>query len=221
MSLYYQDDLVTLYHGDCLTEHREWLDADVLVTDPPYGIGWKQGNNKKARRTAHSGIKNDGDVKVRDDVLAEWGERPALVFGAPNAPEPTEVKQVLIWRKPVDAGVVTCSTGFRRDVEFVYLRGVWPRKGARWSSVIETNGSIHNYLTGHPHAKPPAMLERLIESTPPGTIADPFSGSGSTLVAAVNQGRKAIGVELEERYCEIIAKRLSNQTATIDFGGDV
>lgn len=214
MTLYYEDDLVTLYHGDCL-QIGEWLDADVLVTDPPYGIAWKQGNHRKAHRMAHPGIQNDDSVDVRDAVLRRFGDKPALAFGVPNAPQPAEVKQVLVWRKPVDAGVVTCTTGFRRDVEFVYVMGKWPRVGARWSSVLETNGSIHNYLTGHPHAKPTAMLERLIVACPPGVIADPFAGSGSTLVAAVNQGRKAIGVELEERYCELIAKRLSNQTAAL------
>ena len=212
MSLYYSGDGITLYHGDCLTEHREWLEADVLVTDPPYGIGWSQHSDYNGG-TAHRGIRNDATPDARDAVLELWGQRAAIVFG--TWAQQVVAQQTLVWRKPPDSGVIGSTTGYRRDTELIFLIGDIQKRSASRSSVIETNVGMGTYLNGHPHAKPVALMERLAEWTT-GTIADPFAGSGSTLVAARNLGRKAIGVELEERYCEIVAKRLAQ--GALDFG---
>lgn len=146
---YYEDGTVTIYHGDC-REILPLVDADVMVTDPPYGIGWRQngggvsGKTRGSRR--HLGIAGDGDTTVRDAVLAEW-VGPALVFGSFRAPFPAAVKQTLVFRKSADAGLM---------------------------------------------------------------------GSGSTLRAAKDLGRKAIGIEVEERYCEIAAKRMGQEV--LDLG---
>lgn len=211
---YYQDHLVTLYLGDCM-ENLEWLEADVLITDPPYGISWRNGENKKAKSQAHAGILNDTDTTYRDRALAAWGDRPGMVFGSWRAPFPP-AKQTLVWRKPVDAGVVGSVTGFRLDTELIFLTGTWPKRNSSASSVLTTQGGKNNYLNGHPHAKPVPLMQELIEQTV-GTVADPFAGSGSTLVAAASLGRRAIGVELDERYASQIAMRLSQQA--FDFAG--
>lgn len=213
---YYADDLVTLYLGDCL-QITEWLAADVLVTDPPYGIGWTISKYNGGR--AHDGIVNDETLASRDKVIELWGVvKPAVVFGSPVAPMPKTTRQTLAWRKPPDSGIFGSVGGWRRDWETIYLLGAWPPVPASRSGVITTGGGIGNYLTGdHPHAKPQALLETLISHTPEGSVADPFAGSGTTLVAAKGLGRRAIGIEMEERYCEIAARRLAQEA--FDFGG--
>lgn len=210
---YYADELVTLYHGDC-REVTEWLAADVLVTDPPYGRGWGQHGDYRYGRK-HDGIAGDIDPSARDAALALWDDRAAVVFGDLMLAPPPGTRQVLVYAKAPGSGFLGCTGGFRRDAEAVCLVGRWPQPPAAQTSVLRTGvrnaggGSGMTRRYGHPHAKPVDVLETLICACPPGVIADPFAGSGSTLVAARNLGRRAIGVELEERYCELAARRLA------------
>lgn len=223
MKPYYADELVTLYLGDCQNV-TEWLAAEVLCTDPPYGRG--QGGidvaNRSVGRTYRGGKKSsaativaDGDTSLRDITLTTWGKRPAFVFGDLRIPIPAGTSQVCVYRKPPDAGYRS-TAGFRRDIEGIFLMNLPAGYGGQ-SSVITTSaprigggGPCTRY--GHPHAKPVDVMETLIAACPPGVIADPFAGSGSTLVAARNLGRKAIGVEIGEEYAEKAARRLSQMT---------
>ena len=224
---YYSDEFVTLYHGDC-REITEWLEADVLVTDPPYGIAWQRGVSKGASGTWHNhGIKGDEDTSARDAVVEAWGSaRPALVFGSIRAPFPEGWRQMLVFRKPeaTASGMFGAFLPWRNDWEPVFVLGAdWPKAPSLKSGVVATSalsaGGYRGYATatGHPHTKPIDVMQQLIDACPSGAIADPFAGSGSTLVAAKRLGRKAIGVELEERYCEIAARRLAQ--GVLDFGG--
>lgn len=216
MKPYFQEAGITIYHGDC----REVLPAgrhELLLTDPPYGIGWSRGVNHQRDSKEHPGIQNDHDSSCRDEVLEMVGGR-GIVFGSFYAPFPKRLKQVLVWHKPADSGLVGSVTGYRRDAEPIFLIGEWPMLTVKWSSVLSVSRgmSATTTETGHPHTKPVALLENLIRKA--GAVAsvfDPFMGSGSTLVAAKNLGIAATGIELEERYCEIAAKRLAQ--GVLDF----
>jgi site-specific DNA-methyltransferase (adenine-specific) len=217
MRPYYADDRVTLWHGDCL-EVTEWLTADVLVTDPPYGRDWRQGElmPQWQKSDAHPGIAGDRDTTARDTALTAWGtDRLGIVFGDLMLPPPAGTRQVLVYRKAPNAGARGAMGGWRRDLEAVYLVGRWPTGIGGRSSLVTSNCRSQGNPSspagryGHPHAKPGDVMETLILTCPPGVVADPFAGSGSTLVAARNLGRQAVGVEIDERYCEIAARRLS------------
>lgn len=206
MTPYYQDDSVTLYHGDCL-EITEWLEADVLVTDPPYGVAFSSGWDNQFRKLT---IANDTDLLARDTVLGFWGSRPALVFGSWKMPRPDATRMVLTWDKGT-VGMGALDLPWFPCTEEIYVLGAgW--QGTRTSAVMRHVGRNRD----HPTEKPLALMQALIAKCPPGVIADPFAGSGSTLAAAKQLGREAVGVEMEERYCEISAKRLSQDV--LDFG---
>lgn len=223
-------DGVTLHLGDC-REVTDWLAADVLVTDPPYGRDWKQGNGMPAhgrrcprqRDHSHDGIPGDHDTTTRDAILAMWGaDRPAIVFGDLMLPPPAGTKQVLVYGKAPDAGSRGTTAGFRRDAEAIYLIGPWPSGIGGCSSILITRarvqGSNHGIAAraGHPHAKPHDVMQELVAACPPGVIADPFAGSGSTLLAARALGRGAVGVEIVEADARNAARRLSQ--TVLDFG---
>jgi len=196
---YYEGDGITLYLGDC-REVTAWLDADVLVTDPPYGVAYKSGWDNRFRDAV---IRNDETTEARDTVLAAWGERPALVFGSWKMPRPSQTRAVLTWDKGT-VGMGDLSIPWFPCTEEVYVLGSgWV--GSRSSGVLRHVGRNEH----HPTEKPLPLLHELLAKCPPGVIADPFAGSGSTLVAARNLGRLAVGVEIEERYCEAIATRLA------------
>jgi site-specific DNA-methyltransferase (adenine-specific) len=224
---YYQDDLVTLYHGDC-REITTWLDADVLVTDPPYGIswqtrpGWKNANGGGGHRSTGqaTSIANDSDRTARDDVLRLWGARRAAVFGDILQPKPAGTVHALIYAKPADAGIKGARAGRRKDVEVIWLVGPWPVGVGGKSSVIGTGAWVAgprgvSVRSQHPHAKPLDVMQEVVDLSA-GLVADPFAGSGSSLVAAKLLGRRCIGVEVDERYCEVIAKRMAQ--SVLDFG---
>jgi len=216
---YYQDDLVTLYHGDCL-EETAWLAADVLVTDPPYGMDYTGFGGRKGepRRVAgRLSVAGDRTVVLRDSMIVEWGDKPALIFGRWNMPRPAGTRARLVWDKSPCGFMGDLSLPWGSAEEEIYVLGAG-FVGKREGNVIraQTLMSGDARRPDHPTPKPVGLMEVLIAKTA-GTVADPFAGSGATLIAARNLGRKAIGVELEERYCEIIAKRLSQQV--FDFGG--
>lgn len=215
MKPYYEDDFVQLYHGDCIELADLWTCADVLVTDPPYGVpGGRVGSHYGGRAQVHADAHWDS-LAVRDEALAVWAG-PRAVFGSPMAESPGHRGVPVIWEKGDDPGMGDPAWPFGPSYEVIWLSGEgWA--GKRRSSIIRAPRLTSDAARiGHPTPKPVPLMETIIAYAPPGTIADPFAGSGSTLVAAKALGRKAIGVELEERYCEIAANRLAQDV--LDFG---
>jgi DNA modification methylase len=208
MRPYYDDGQVVIYCGDA-REVLPAVRADVVITDPPYGLRPINGTGYGRSRTRIAG---DEDTNLTDWLLSAW-DGPAIVFGLWQKPPEarTPVRQ-LVWEK-TRLGLSGSPLPWRNshEVAWVYGEG-WRAKdrGTVWRT-------SHDHGAQHPTQKPVELMQWLVEaSLPEWVVLDPFMGSGTTLVAAKNLGRRAIGIEIEERYCEIAARRLSQ--GVLDFG---
>ena len=201
MTPYYADDLVTIYHGDC----REILPfvpgADLLLTDPPYGIGLWSSTGGNSIRSSEAKTANGWDVRPPDDLLrlAVASARLAVIWGGNYlAGALGAFRSPLVWDKRI------------RGMHFADGELAWTNFDFGTLRIFELRpqDSEREGDRSHPTQKPVELMRWCIAlSKTTGTVLDPFMGSGSTLVAAKSLGRRAIGIEIEERYCEIAANR--------------
>ncbi|MFG3050353.1 DNA-methyltransferase [Kitasatospora sp. NPDC048239] len=246
---YYQDDHVTLYHGD----NRELLPAlgitaDLIVTDPPYGImqrtgsctwdewpddwvalaatvarsmwcfgtarifldhyadfiaaGWRMSQDVIWAKTAGTGVQADRFRRAHEHVF-HWYQGPwsDIHHETPRVPS----------NRP-KTGTVKRARGGRGDTYTHRPAGTWTDDGLRCQLSVITASAVR--ARRHPTEKPVPVLDLLIRYGSPegGLVVDLFAGSGSTLDAARQADRRAIGIEADERYCEAAARRLSQAT---------
>jgi len=208
---YYDHKGITIYHGDCREVLPTLGQADLVLTDPPYGIGYKSRHTGIVDRE----IVGDETTELRDWLLGCWLPRPMACFATWRCLPPVPPRGCLVWHKTI-GGMGDLSFPWRPSFELIWIYGQgW--RGYRGDAVLtaEIIQPRHPRYGGnrtHPHQKPVSVMSQLILKAPDAdTVLDPFMGSGTTLRAAKDLGRKAIGIEIEEKYCEIAAKRMAQE----------
>jgi DNA methylase len=245
MTPYYDDGQCVIYHGDC-REVMPALAFDALVTDPPYGMGHYNTDTAVLSPDLLRSMVDRSTCAVfgypermvglcvaaglvPDEWITWWASNAAAKgFNLHGLWKETEV--VAIFGKHLgatlrgprsDGGELVAKVGYGGPNDRCSNNGRYALKEDRRLGDVWTDaapGLAFNAASRlHPNEKPVSLMLRLIETMPGGTVLDPFMGSGTTLRAAKDLGRKAIGVELEERYCEIAANRLAQ--GVLDFGG--
>ena len=204
---YYEDGSVTIYHGDA-RELLPDLSADLVLTDPPYGIGerWSKsamvGKNGSSRLWGKGETWDDAPPEAEAIGLAVSAGDSAIVWGG-NYFHLPPARGWLVWDK------IQRFTG--ADAELAWTNLDAPVRVFRLSRIDAFVNKAEQAKT-HPTEKPVGLMRWCLEFVPDAaTTLDPFMGSGTTLRAAKDLGRKAIGIELEEKYCQIAAERCSQE----------
>ena len=203
----------TLYLGDC----REILPTlqdrpAVVLTDPPFGIGYQSGQREAGLWKAGKRITNDHDTKCRDEALAMLAGIPALVFGSRKAPLPPGHRATLIWNKGPALGMGALDLPWKPSYEEIYVIGKGFHGQKRDGAVIyhPPVQSMAKNGREHPNEKPVGLLAKLLGHCPDGLVCDPFMGSGSTGVACAQLGQPFVGIEVEPAYFDIACRRIED-----------
>jgi DNA modification methylase len=209
MKPYYSHAGITIYHGDCREILPTLPKCDLLLTDPPYGVGENAhriaSRSKAAKTTDYGEFTWDTDPASRDEIEASLAAAKDCIIWGGNYFRLPPARGWLVWDKQ--------NSGNFADAELAWTNLKMSVRIFRflWNGMIRA-GEWRDKPRVHPTQKPTELLHWCIGFAPDAqTIIDPFMGSGTTLVASKNLGRKGIGIEMEEKYCEIAAKRLSQE----------
>jgi DNA modification methylase len=230
---YYEDERATIYHGSCDDVLPHLSGVDLVFTSPPYnlGIGGSIHAGSLAARKLANGYGSHDDAMVPEEyeewqrnvvrlcweTLSDTGaifynHKPRVQNGVSILPttygEGLPLRQVVIWDR--GTGLNFSPSFFLPKTEWIV---VWAKDGWRLTSRSASQlGDIWRIppetRQDHPAPFPAALPRMAIAATDAAVVLDPFMGSGSTLRAALDLGRRAIGIELEERFCELAATRL-------------
>lgn len=249
MKPYYEDDAVTIYHGDC-REILPTLQSDsisVSVTSPPYNMGlvpggngggmYRPGANGKGGRFrdgygAHDDAMEQGDYddwqrrclaemwRVSSDAVY-YNHRPRVEHGLLRMPLSMDfgalpLRQVIIWDRGTGIDVNLRAYCTRQEWVLLFAKPSFRLvdHAASGAGDVWRLGMEHRE-TGHPAPFPISLPSTIIQTSGAESVLDPFMGSGTTLRAAKDLGRKAIGIEIEERYCEIAAQRCAQEVLAV------
>jgi adenine-specific DNA-methyltransferase len=231
MTPYYEHAGITIYHGDCLDVLRglEAESVDAVITDPPYGIDYQ---------SAWRIDKADWKPKIYNDkapfiwwlwdafrvtadggcvlCFCRWDTQE--VFRVALDAAGYNVKSQVIWDRGAHGmGDLKASYAPQHDAIWFGTKGAYDFHGGRPASIVRAPRLSGDALL-HPNEKPVELMSQLIGSVADSsqTVLDPMMGSGSTLVAAKLRGRQAIGIEIEEKYCEIAVKRLAQEALPLE-----
>jgi site-specific DNA-methyltransferase (adenine-specific) len=228
MKPYYSHNGIEIYHGDCreilptlpvafcracgceladesilaihlAAGHDVGPQFDALITDPAYGIGFAAQPTNYQRARGQKPERWDDQPFGEIEVLLKFGNNQ-VIWGGNYYNLPIS-RGWLCWYKP-DA-----------PPSMAHCELAWTNQDANTRLIIHSIAATNGERVGHPTQKPEAVMRWTIQQAAADSkaVLDPFCGSGTTLVAAKNLGKKAIGIEMEEKYCEIAAKRLSQE----------
>jgi len=217
---YHEEAGIVIYNADCRQVLPFLPKFDLLLTDPPYGnnysTGYRQGIYRPSTRITGDlltePLLNDvaelTEPLLNDVAAIYWFAAPDRLDIVLPIVKRWELVNVLCWDKGnCTAGDLECSYGKQWEACVFAVTKKHPLIGTRDRDILRfSRGNTSGYV--HPTQKPVSLFRYLCSRHEKGLILDPFMGSGTTLVAAKLEGRKAVGIEISEKYCEIAANRL-------------